>query len=263
MKKVFLIATVLTLISACKSKQDATNTLEEMQSSEEINLPDMHTSQTSLDYQGAYYGLLPCADCMGIQLKLTINNDSTYTTESIYLGKSNEIFTKEGKYNWDKFGREIICRIDNQIVARYKVEENRIVQFGQQGKIDGETEARYNLYKNPKAIWNKLWFANSIKGKKIEQIGVIPNLTFLPNGRVFGSGGCNQLQANYSLNENQTIKISTVSSTKRGCGDIRHYDFELSEAMTQAKSYEVVDNQLYLKDSSQEIIAKFKAQTID
>ena len=107
MKKVLLIAIVLTLISACKSKQDATNTLEEMQSSEEINLPDMHTSQTSLDYQGAYYGLLPCADCMGIQLKLTINNDSTYTTESIYLGKSNEIFTKEGKYNWDKLKREL------------------------------------------------------------------------------------------------------------------------------------------------------------
>ncbi|HSH50375.1 MAG TPA: copper resistance protein NlpE N-terminal domain-containing protein, partial [Bacteroidales bacterium] len=29
--------------------------------------PDMHTSEISLDWQGTYKGVLPCADCPGIE----------------------------------------------------------------------------------------------------------------------------------------------------------------------------------------------------
>jgi uncharacterized lipoprotein NlpE involved in copper resistance len=37
--------------------------------------PDMHTSQTSLDWDGSYAGVVPCADCAGIETFITINED--------------------------------------------------------------------------------------------------------------------------------------------------------------------------------------------
>lgn len=270
MKTILISLSILMSMPACKSRQDSVNSLEEMKESEktestaEALFEDMHNSQNSLTYQGSYYGLLPCADCMGMQFKLTIHNDSTYTTETIYLGKSDEVVEKEGRYNWDAFGKEIICRIDNKIVGRYKVEENRLVQFGQQGRLDGVTEARYILHKNPNPIWNKLWFATSLKGKKIAEKEISPNLTFLPMGQVQGTGGCNQLHAKYSLTDTNEIKVGAISSTKKGCGDLNHYDGELSEVLNQSASYKVEDKtKLWLYNANGETLAVFEAEIID
>lgn len=266
MKKLFIVLTLCLTILACKSKKDAVNDHEEMQESErteataEALFEDMHNSQNSLTYQGSYYGLLPCADCMGIQFKLTLHHDSTYTTQSIYLGKSDEVFEQKGRYNWDEFGSKIICRIDNKIVARYEVEENRLVQFGQQGRINGETEARYILHKNPNPIWNKLWFATSFQGMYIKTNEVKPNLTFLPSGQVHGTGGCNDLHAKYSLIEEQKIKVGAVSSTKKGCGSLTHYDQELSEVLRKSAGYQVEGkDKLKLIDASGQTLAVFEA----
>lgn len=270
MKKILITLSIVAAVIACKSKQDSVNSLEEMKESEktestaEALFEDMHNSQNSLTYQGSYYGLLPCADCMGMQFKLTIHEDSTYTAETIYLGKSEKVFKNTGRYNWDEFGREIICRIDNKIVGRYKVEENRLVQFGQQGRLDGTTEARYILQKNPNPIWNKIWFADSISGNKIEENEILPNLTFLPMGQVQGSGGCNQLNAKYSLTNAEKIKVGAVSSTKKGCGELKHYDVELSEVLTQSASYKVEDKtKLWLYNANGKTLAVFEATVID
>ena len=35
-------------------------------------------SQTSLDWDGIYYGVLPCADCPGIQTTLYLNKDLSF-----------------------------------------------------------------------------------------------------------------------------------------------------------------------------------------
>jgi heat shock protein HslJ len=270
MKKIFIVLSICVTILACKSKHDAVNDLEEMQESErseataEALFEDMHNSQNSLSYQGSYYGLLPCDGCMGIQFKLIFHQDSTYTTQSIYLGKSDEILEKKGRYNWDEFGSEITCRIDNRIVARYKVEENRLVQFGQQGRINGETEARYILHKNPNPLWNKPWFALSFQGVDVNKSELKPNLTFLPSGQVHGTGGCNSLHAKYSLIEDQKIKVGAVASTKKGCGNIPHFDQELSEALRKSASYKVEEkSKLKLIDVNGHTIAVFEAKVID
>lgn len=270
MKKFIFIISLFTFLLACKSKQGTVNDLEEMQESEHTEsradalFEDMHNSQNSLDYLGEYYGLLPCADCMGIQFKLTLQADSSYTAASIYLGKSEEVYVKKGSYNWDEFGQKIICRIDNKIVARYQVEENRLVQFGQQGRIDGETEARYILHQKPHPLWNKIWFASSFKGEKITAANQKPNITFLPNGQVFGTGGCNQLSATYSTAAEEQIKVGPIRMTKKGCGELIHYDDALSEALQQSTSFKIKDhNQLVLFDRAKVKLAEFTATTID
>lgn len=269
--KTFLFSlTILISLLACKSKQDAVNSLEDMKESENTEatasalFKDMHNSQNSLDVHGTYMGILPCDDCIGIQFKLTIQDDSTYSTKSIHPKNADEVFEQKGRYDWNIFGSKIICRIDNKAVATYKVEENQLVLLEQEAHLKEKTDALYILYKNSNPIWNKLWFATTFKNEKVEKAEFEPHLTFLPKGQLKGSGGCNTLDAKYTLIEDQKIKVGAVSSTKKACGDLKHYDRELSEALNQSTSYKVQDkSKLWLYNANGETLAVFEAEIID
>jgi uncharacterized lipoprotein NlpE involved in copper resistance len=39
---------------------------------------DVHNSRSSLDWAGTYEGVLPCADCPGTKIRLTLNGDGSY-----------------------------------------------------------------------------------------------------------------------------------------------------------------------------------------
>lgn len=64
---------------------------------------------------GSYKGLLPCADCTGIEETLTLagNPDSgTYIMEDVYQGKSINPFRSNG--TWTKVDTSIIKLIDSE-----------------------------------------------------------------------------------------------------------------------------------------------------
>lgn len=45
----------------------------------------MHDAESSLDYQGTYTGVFPAADCPGIDMRLTLKKDGTYSLHMKYL----------------------------------------------------------------------------------------------------------------------------------------------------------------------------------
>jgi len=45
---------------------------------EQVPVDAQHTSANSLDWAGVYRGVLPCADCPGIETTLRLATDSTY-----------------------------------------------------------------------------------------------------------------------------------------------------------------------------------------
>ncbi len=50
-------------------------------------------------YTGTFAGTLPCADCSGIETKLTLKKDNTYVLETVYKGKGNKKpYIKKGKW---------------------------------------------------------------------------------------------------------------------------------------------------------------------
>ena len=95
MKKI-LITSVLTLIFAisCTTKKEESVTTPE--ATEEFK--DEHNAKNSLDYLGTYKGILPCADCEGIETTITLNKDETYTSTVKYLGKSSEEIKEIGDF---------------------------------------------------------------------------------------------------------------------------------------------------------------------
>jgi len=51
------------------------------------------------DVTGVYKGEFPCADCTGIENKMTLNTDKTFVLEKVYKGKGDgHVFKETGTY---------------------------------------------------------------------------------------------------------------------------------------------------------------------
>ena len=91
---------VLGLVAACGDRngsgQPATGPSHSKASQA---LPD--SSRTSVDWAGSYHGVLPCADCEGIDTTITLSRDLTFVLRSRYLGKSDRVFERRGSFTWD------------------------------------------------------------------------------------------------------------------------------------------------------------------
>ena len=51
-------------------------------------------------FAGTYAGVVPCADCDGLQTELRINNDGTYVLKHTYRGKKRGSNTFREQGNW-------------------------------------------------------------------------------------------------------------------------------------------------------------------
>jgi uncharacterized lipoprotein NlpE involved in copper resistance len=106
-------------------------------------------SQTSLDWPGTYKGVVPCADCEGIETTITIGQDSSYTLTTSYLGKKDaKPFEKKGKFIWDAYGSTILLSGITNAPDKYKVGENVLIQLDMSGNtITGDLADKYRLQK--------------------------------------------------------------------------------------------------------------------
>ncbi len=92
---------------------------------------DIHTSQNSLDWSGVYEGVLPCADCPGIQTRLTLNRDGTYELLTRYLERPVAPRTERGRFTWQAGGNTIALDAGGQ---RYAVGEGRLSLLDPEGR---------------------------------------------------------------------------------------------------------------------------------
>ncbi len=107
------------------------------------------SQQTSQQWQGTYSGILPCADCEGIQTTLTLNQDETYQLEEVYLGKDDNSFDSTGAVQWDETGTIITLVNDNgSTPVKYALEGDSLAKLDADGEpINGDIAALYQLIK--------------------------------------------------------------------------------------------------------------------
>ena len=107
-------------------------------------VPDMHTAETSLDYTGTYTGVLPAADCPGIEVRLTLGDDGRYTLDEQYIDRDTRFHTA-GRYTV----RENLLTLDGADGATYyRIEEHRQRMLTPERQPDtGELADRYVLTK--------------------------------------------------------------------------------------------------------------------
>jgi heat shock protein HslJ len=67
----------------------------------------MHNSRNSLDWDGTYEGVLPCADCPGSKTRLTLNYDGSYRLVTQAQGSQNAEKSVSGVFTWQPNGNAI------------------------------------------------------------------------------------------------------------------------------------------------------------
>lgn len=253
--KLFLILALLTIISACNSNKKSNQNTDAM--------PD--NSKTSLDWPGVYRGVLPCADCEGIETELTLNADLTYVISSIYLGKNNEALKENGNFKWDEAGAKITLEnTDSKATNQYLVGENMLFKLDANGnRIEGDLKEKYQLKKvqfNNK-IAEKYWKLIELNGKKVilgKNQNIAPHLTLKnENSRVFGNGGCNAFQGTFELSEGNKIKFSKLASTKMFC-DYMEMETAMLNALEMADNYSAKKDTVSLNNATMVSLAKFQ-----
>jgi uncharacterized lipoprotein NlpE involved in copper resistance len=98
----------------------------------------------------SYSGIVPCADCEGIETSVTLKSDSSYVLHLLYIGRkskgpgSNE-FSEEGK--WMKHGPDMIHLTGvKDGPSMYIRTDSSLIQLDMKGeRITGKLAAKYEL----------------------------------------------------------------------------------------------------------------------
>lgn len=225
--------------------------------------PDMHNSMIALDWVGAYHGVVPCADCEGIDTKIILTDNFTYHFEQIYLGRSDQVFISEGTFFWSEDGSRIQLNnlINNQTSGTYQVGENLLFQLDIDGyKIEGDLTEHYVLTKMIDDLSDFEWELIELKGTIINFGGERQHSAFLHfisgENRVSGNGGCNQFNGTYIIKSGNRVTFSDVESTKMTCEHME-IEYQLFEALKRADNYTLHHDTLSLNQSDRMNLARF------
>jgi uncharacterized lipoprotein NlpE involved in copper resistance len=106
-----------------------------------------HNSRNSVNWAGVYRGVIPAADGPGINVGITLGNDGTYSIGYQYIDRGEEVFTKNGTFQWNDAGSAIILDVKD-MSPHYQVGENILIQLDMNGKkITGALADNYVLKK--------------------------------------------------------------------------------------------------------------------
>lgn len=257
MKKSLLILGIIAFsLTSCKKEIETETEGTSVDST--IVQVDEHNAKNSLDYIGTYKGFLPCADCEAIETTIALNEDS-YIKETVYKGKSNEVFKETGKYTWNEAGNTITLS-GSEAPNQYFVGEGVLFHLDADGKrIEGDLADSYRLSRiqisEPVApvqkeevktkeiakveLKNSKWRLVKLNGKTIQKNTDTKKefgINFNTDGRFSAFAGCNNMMGSYKLKEEVSrIEFSKVASTMMACEDmVTEQEF--------AKVLEMVDN---------------------
>ncbi|MDR1743704.1 MAG: copper resistance protein NlpE N-terminal domain-containing protein [Dysgonamonadaceae bacterium] len=258
MKKLTIIAAIIIAGSAafmaCSSKKQTTTA----QKPEPMYIGDNAKNKTA--WEGTYAGTLPCADCEGIDTRVTLNGDGTYTLVQDYIdGNNGEPFSTSGKFKWSALGNTVTFFNDKkEIVNHFAVGDNRLTQLDMKSNpITGEHAKDYILAKLDKNLFGKRWRLTELNGKPVKDATAF--ITLNEQGHVNGNLGCNTLTGSYRLKTGNRIRFNELAITQKMCIDMQ-VENELKRVFDIIDSYSVTDSELALTRAKMAPLARFTAE---
>ena len=295
MKKYTLLF-LLVLIASCQ--KPSKNEVELKTDSIMNAVANSHNAKNSLDYIGNYRGILPCADCQGLDTEIAINENSTFSIKTKYQGKGDKVFVKKGNFTWNKKGTIIILSDVKNAPNQYAVGENTLTQLDIYGKrIIGNLASQYVLSKQPNdtsaietseennvtvdlnsrieattviknvnpavgrfTLAETKWRLVSLNKKTVKQIG--NKVYFLKlnskDARFTAFAGCNSIAGNYVMPSSDILDFSEVIMTRMACPDMTLED-KFGAMLVQVTSYKLDREILTFFGERKNELAKFLA----
>jgi heat shock protein HslJ len=261
----FIVITILIYgMNSCKNNETEKSSLSYISLSPRV----------SLNWASTYYGVVPCRDCFGIGVEITLNTDLSYTMRRTYLEDSAAIknppapIFDSGTFVWNKSGTEIsLNNIQKKVdFHHFIVKEDKLILLNIGNKMNPDANIHdYTLFKvevDTSKLFDKQWDLVEIMGKPVSFSGIHGNRAFIyfkPDGNVYGNLGCNAFYGTYTLQDGGRIHFFNLTNTLKVC-----HDMQIEEVFKQilivADNYLMNDNELVLNRARVSPLAKFETE---
>ena len=303
MRKHYFISVILFFVLAsCQKQNDKETSLNNDSIVKSDSVPidnvDKHTAQNALDYLGVYKGVLPCADCEGIQTTITLNENLTYSIKTQYLGKGAKVFEQNGMYKWNDKVNMLVLGDSENVPRYYFVGENMLTQLDMSGKKNtGDLADNYQLNKEISSLEtitnseesptseklnNRMvvktvikevdpaegkftlaktnWKLIELNGKKVRQKGDKAYFIKLNSndGKFNGYAGCNTFSGNYVMPLPRALAFTNIVSTRMACPNME-LETQVLAMFETVDNYRIKSDILYLRKTKMTTVAKFEA----
>jgi copper homeostasis protein (lipoprotein) len=222
-------------------------------------------SAASLDWAGIYKGVVPCADCEGIETTITLNADKTYVLATSYMGKKQTTIEEKGSFSWNDAGAIVTLAGLKEKPSQYQVGENKITQLDMIGnKITGDMADKYILLKQAAtaSVTETYWKLTELMGQAIPALKEgqkeVHIILKKQDTRITGFAGCNRISGGYELKEGNRIKFTGLISTLMACADMKT-EQELLKLLPQVDNYSLNGDKLTLNKARMAPLARFEA----
>ena len=223
---------------------------------------NQYNTAIAYDWTGSYGGVLPCADCSGLEISITLNNDGSYIVATIYLGKNHEPFIEKGQIKWSGDKRIISLEGLRDGISRFEVGENTLTRLDKEGKrITGVLADKYVLRKMRTSIVDVRWRLTELMGKKIsDSTGKKQEVYIILSSNdksAHGFAGCNNFSGSFEMNPGNRILFSKMISTLKECPDME-MESQLLKILQTVDNYTVNGNMMQLNKAAMAPFAAFE-----
>lgn len=95
---------------------------------------DAQTGRDAADWSGRYFGTIPCADCPGIEMDLSLSDGGVYALAETYLDAGTPPTVTEGVFSWDASGTVITLEGDGR---KFRIDKTTATMLGADGTPGG------------------------------------------------------------------------------------------------------------------------------
>ena len=261
------IAIMLLMLGACDSPPPAA---QETNANGESSAPvadAAHNSRNALDWPGTYTGILPCADCEGIETTITLRGDGTFEREQRYLGKPGAPVTDSGQFAWNEAGSIVTLAPDGETLQMYQVGENQLFHLDRAGnRISGDLAPLYILRQSIRdaRIEDRRWLLIEVMGQAYtpsEEGRESFLLLDSEQGRAGGNNSCNNFFGGYVIHAGQRIRFAgNMGATMMACPDMST-EQSFMEALRTIDNYSVSGDELSLNKARMAPLLRFRLAT--
>lgn len=98
-------------------------------------------------FHGVFYGFLPCDDCDGLKMTLSLKQNNNYLLVSQFAKASSREFYEKGKYTWDEKTRVVVLTPRKDAATRqFRIQdEGTLIQLDSKGAPMAGDQERYTL----------------------------------------------------------------------------------------------------------------------
>ncbi|MCK5728481.1 MAG: copper resistance protein NlpE N-terminal domain-containing protein [Methylococcales bacterium] len=113
---------------------------------------EMKPIEESQKYRGVFYGYLPCDDCAGVKMTLSLKNKQNYLLVTQYARASNKEYYNKGKYEWNKKTRMVtLTARKGGEIQKYRIKnDGKLILLTPEGLPLKGNQNKYTLLRTDK-----------------------------------------------------------------------------------------------------------------